>query len=97
MHARVTSVSGSPDEVESGVASFRDGVVPFTREQGGKGAILLVDRATGGALAITLWEDEQALSASEEAASALREDAARDLGAQSEPSVARYEVAVFEV
>jgi hypothetical protein len=55
----------------------------------------LVDRETGNALAITLWEDEQALAASEERANALRADAAREMGA-TQPTVARYEVAVFE-
>jgi hypothetical protein len=59
MHARVTSLSGSPADVDGGVANFRENVVPFTHEQGGKGAILLLDRQTGSAIAITLWEDEQ--------------------------------------
>jgi hypothetical protein len=96
MHARVTSLSGSPDDVDGGVASFREKVVPFTQAQGGKGAILLVDRQTGSAIAITLWEDEQALRASEERANALRAEAAEDMGASERPTVERYEVAVFE-
>src|SRR5712691_3245302 len=96
MHARVTSLSGSPDDVDGGVASFRENVVPFTHEQGGKGAILLVDRQTGKAIAITLWEDEQALRASEERANTLRAQAAEDMGAAGAPTVDRYEVAVFE-
>jgi hypothetical protein len=88
MHARVSSLTGSPNDVDAGVASFRDRVVPFAQEQGGKGSILLVDRATGRALAITLWEDEQALNASEEAANALRAQAAEDMGAtQASPTV----------
>ncbi len=96
MHARVTSLSGSPDDVDGGVASFRENVVPFTHEQGGKGAILLVDRQTGSAIAITLWEDERTLRASEERANALRAEAAEDMGASDQPTVERYEVAVFE-
>ncbi len=96
MHARVTSLGGSPDDVESGISSFRENVVPFTGEQGGKGAILLVDRGSGKAIAITLWEDEQALRASEERANELRAQAADDMGAAQAPSVERYEVAVFE-
>jgi heme-degrading monooxygenase HmoA len=58
-------------------------------------SILLVDRETGNAVAITFWEDEQALAASEERANALRADAAQEMGA-TQPTVARYEVAVFE-
>ena len=96
MHARVTSLSGSPDDVDGGVASFRENVVPFTHEQGGKGAILLVDRQTGSAIAITLWEDERTLRAREERANALRAEAAEGMGASDQPTVERYEVAVFE-
>jgi heme-degrading monooxygenase HmoA len=96
MHARVTSLSGSPDNVEGGIANFRENVLPFTREQGGKGGLLLVDRQTGNAIAITLWEDEEALHASEEGAKALRAQAADELGASQPPTVERYEVAVFE-
>jgi hypothetical protein len=94
MHARVTSLSGSPADVDRGITNFRENVVPFVKTDG-KGAILLVDRETGNALAITLWEDEQALAASEERANTLRADAAREMGAIG-PTVDRYEVAVFE-
>jgi quinol monooxygenase YgiN len=96
MHARVTSLSGSPGEVEAGIADFREKVVPFTHEQGGKGGILLVDRQTGKAVAITLWEDEQALAASEERADALRAAVAEEMRATGQPTVERYEVAVLE-
>jgi hypothetical protein len=96
MHARVTSISGPADTVEAGIENFRTTVVPFTREAG-KGAILLVDRGSGEALGITLWEDEEALRASEERANALRADVADRMGAEQAPTVARYEVAVFEV
>lgn len=96
MHARVTTVSGSAESVDAGIEGFRANVLPLTREEG-KGAILLVDRETGEAIAITLWEDEQALRASEERANTIRADAADQMGAADLPSVARYEVAVFEV
>src|SRR5437588_7459058 len=96
MHARLTSLSGSPDEVDAGIADFREKVVPFTHEQGGKGGILLVDRQSGEAIAITLWEDEQALRASEERANELRAAVAEEMRASEQPSVSRYEVAVFE-
>jgi hypothetical protein len=96
MYARVTTVSGSPGEADAGIDNFRTTVVPFAREHG-KGAILLLDRDSGEAVAITLWEDEQALRASEESANALRAGAADQMGATTAPKVARYEVAVFEV
>ncbi|HKO28793.1 MAG TPA: hypothetical protein VJU80_15145 [Solirubrobacteraceae bacterium] len=95
MHARVTTLSGSPGDVDSGIANFQADVVPFAKEQG-EGAILLVDRQSGKAIAITLWPDEQALRESEEAANAVRAKAADQMGASEAPTVERYEVAVFE-
>jgi hypothetical protein len=96
VHARVTTLRGTPDDVEAGIDNFRANVVPFARNQG-TGAILLVDRQSGNAIAVTLWEDEQSLRASEDAANALRADAADQMGASETPAVERYEVAVFEV
>lgn len=83
--------------MDAGITNFRENVVPFTREGGGKGSILLVDREGGNAIAITLWEDEQALHASEERANAVRAQAADAMSVTGQPTVARYEVAVFEV
>jgi heme-degrading monooxygenase HmoA len=96
MHARVTTISGSPANADAGIENFRANVVPFAREQG-KGAILLIDRQSGEAVAITLWEDEQTLRATEESANALRADAAGQMDSAETPKVGRYEVAVFEV
>ncbi len=96
MHARGTSISGSPADADAGIDNFRTNVVPFAREQG-KGAILLVDRGSGDAIAITLWEDEQSLRATEDSANALRAGAADEMGATDAPKVGRYEVAVLEV
>ena len=94
MHARVTTLSGPADNVEAGIENFRTNVAPFVREEG-KGAILLVDRDNGEAISITLWEDEEAMRASEESANALRASVADQMGAT--PTVSRYEVAVFEL
>ena len=72
--------------------------MPFTREGGGKGALLLADRQAGKVIAITLWESEDAsMRASEEKANELRAQAARTGGAAEAPTVERYEVAVFEI
>ena len=96
MHARVTTITGSPEQVEQGIASFRDDTLPAIMEAGGQGGVLLVDRESGDALAITLWADEAAMQASEERANELRRVASEQLGAAGPPSVHRYEVAVFE-
>src|SRR5262245_5938727 len=97
MHARVTTLAGSPADADAGIENFRTNVVPFAHEQGGKGAIRLVDRDSGEAVAITLWDDEQSLRATEESANTLRAGAAGELGATAAPKVGRYEVAVFDV
>ena len=96
MHARVTHISGSPDQAEQGIKSFRDDTIPAIKEIGGRGGILLVDRESGNAMAITLWEDEAAMRASEERANELRRAASQELGAAGEPRVERFEVAVFD-
>ena len=96
MHARVTTISGSPEQADQGIASFRDNTVPTIQEMGGNGGILLIDRESGTALAITLWSDEAAMRASEERANELRRAASEELGAAEQPTVGRYEVAVFE-
>jgi hypothetical protein len=78
VHARVTALSGSTDGVDVGIASFRDSVVPYAKNEA-KGAILIVG-----------------MRASEERADALQADAAEQMGT-SQPTVDRYQVAVFEV
>ena len=50
------------------------------RDAGGRGAILLVNRGTGEALGITLWEDEASMAASEERGNELPCEAAEELG-----------------
>lgn len=96
MHARVTHISGSPDDVDAGIANFNENVVPFVRDEGGKGALLLVDRANGNGIAVTLWDSEEAMQESEERANALRAEAGEVMGTSEAPTVDRYEVAVFE-
>ena len=98
MYARVSMVSAvSPDRAEQGISEFRDKVAPWVREQGGKGAIMLVDRISGNGVAITLWDSEEAMRASENAADELRRGAAEAMGSPAPPQVERYEVAVFEM
>jgi hypothetical protein len=57
MHARVSFVDGTPENAEQGVSSFRESVLPFVKESGGSGALLLIDRQSGRGMAITLWPD----------------------------------------
>ena len=95
MHARVTTITGSPDGLDAGIDNFKSDAVPGVREIGGQGGILLVDRTSGKAMAITLWPDEETMQASEERANELRRQVTEQMSA-GEPQVDRYEVAVFE-
>lgn len=97
MHGRLTVFQGEPAQVDEATRVLRERVLPGARELGGfKGVISLADRTTGKGLTITLWESEEAMRASEEAANSLRADAMSALGAGT-PTVERYEVTLFEV
>jgi hypothetical protein len=96
MHARVTTIVGSADQVDAGTSDFRDTVLPWVKEQGGRGGILLVDRETGKAMAVTLWSDEENMRQSEEAANEHRRRVSDEMQSTQSPTVERYEVAVFE-
>ena len=48
-------------------------------------------------MTITLWESETAMQASEEEANRIRREVAGNLGATGEPTVERYEVALYEI
>jgi heme-degrading monooxygenase HmoA len=75
MYARLSTLEGSPDGIEQAIASLRNEVWPGAKTLGGfKGMTAFVDRATGKVSAVTFWETEESLRASEEAASQLRVD-----------------------
>jgi hypothetical protein len=98
MHARVTTIYGTEEQGVEAVSHLRDVTLPALKElDGWKGTILLVDSATGKASAISLWESQEALDASEEAAVGLRRAAADAAGATEPPVIDRYEVVIWEV
>ena len=97
MHARVSSFEGSPGPLDQLLSQVREEVLPRARQmEGFKGMIALGDPDSGKTMGITLWESEEALRASEEAANQLREESA-EAGGDTIVEVERYEVGVFEV
>jgi heme-degrading monooxygenase HmoA len=97
VHARVSIFEGPPFKIDALVNQAREQVLPQARQMDGfKGLIALGDRQSGKTLAITFWEDEEAMRASEEAANQLRSESAEASGEQI-VGVERYEVGVFEV
>ena len=59
-----------------------------------KGVVLLVDRQSGTIVVISLWDGEEALQASEDEATRVREEVT---GPGETASVERYEVALLAV
>jgi hypothetical protein len=96
VYARLTRYEGgSPDTIEAGLENKKH-VLPTApgQTEGMKGAIFLTGRESGAIVVISLWEDEEALRASEADAQRLREQ----VTAEGETaSVEHYEVALFSV
>ena len=94
MFARVSTYQGPPDQIDDGVRYAQENIVPRVHEiDGFEGVYFLVDRQSGKALSITLWENEEAMRASEEEANRLRSSTA-EAGSQEVMSVDRYEIAI---
>lgn len=97
MHARVTTIEGQPDRMDSAIQQVRDEVLPILREQEGwKGFTVLADRSSGKMLGISFFESEEAVAASDAAVAQARERAAEASGA-SAPRVEFLEVVLDEM
>lgn len=96
MFARVSTLQGPPDQIDEGIRSVQEQVIPAARQMSGfKGMLALADRSKGKMVGITLWDSEDALRQSEEAANQLRSGAAGAGGGEI-VSVERFEVVVDE-
>ncbi|TMD38132.1 MAG: hypothetical protein E6I89_07640 [Chloroflexi bacterium] len=96
MFLRATRVQSPPDAIEKGIAYFKEKVVPAAKATpGNAGAVLLVDRKTGSAVGLTLWETAQALSASEQMGITSRTQSAAAMGG-SIVNVERFEQVIQE-
>lgn len=96
MFARVSTISGNPQDITKLVTHLRDNVLPSARQLPGfMGVLTLADRSSGKTLSVTLWESEEAMKDSEEAAKKIRQDAVSALGEEI-LSVERFEVVLDE-
>jgi heme-degrading monooxygenase HmoA len=92
MHARLTRLTSPTDKIEDGIALINSQVIPTAKGlEGFAGAYFLGDRETGTLLSIVLWDTEEHMRRSEEAAERLRDDAAAQTQGTIE-SVERFEV-----
>jgi heme-degrading monooxygenase HmoA len=96
MHARVTRYEGAAPEAIDEALQTKKNVLPteLGQTEGMKGVLFLADRENGTIVVISLWEGEDALHASEDEATRVREEVTQP-GETS--SVERYEVALLEV
>ena len=94
MFARVTTYRGDPGQIDEGLNYARESILPRVQQLDGfEGVYYLVDRESGKALTITLWESEEAMRASEEEADRLRSLSAESASATVQ-DVERYEVGI---
>ncbi len=90
MFARVSKYEIPVEGIDSAVQGFEQ--VALEDWDGFHRAYLLVDRASGKALSITMWESEEALHSSAERANQAREQV-MDAASGSIVTVKEYEVA----
>ena len=96
MYARVTTLMASPGQLDAGIRSMKEDILPAVKMiPGFVGAIQFVDRMSGKTIVATLWESEQARQASEERANQLRASALATAGATTPSTVERYEVVLM--
>ena len=92
MHARVNTLQMEPAKIDDAVGTLENGGIDRLKELDGfKGMTVLGDRQSGKSLAITFWESEEALRASEEAVKGVRQQATEAAGAPE------AQIEVFEV
>jgi heme-degrading monooxygenase HmoA len=97
MHARMTTMEGSPERLGEGLREIKEDALPQLQQQDGyKGFIVFDNRHNGELIGFTLWENEQAMRASEEVGERTRRESAEVMD-DTIAGVERYEVALFDV
>jgi hypothetical protein len=95
--ARVSELEVRPEQLDEMNREGEEHILPALRMQAGfNGGLVLGDRKSGKVLAVALWETEQAMDATEEAAHWLRVFGAETAEGMLE-NVRRYEVFFLEV
>jgi heme-degrading monooxygenase HmoA len=95
MYARVSTYRATAERSNDAASAFQDSIDRISEMEGIRDAYLLVDRDSGKAMTMTLWESEDTMHASSDAADRVRSDAAQAFGGSIE-SVETYEVAMHE-
>ncbi|MFF8913048.1 hypothetical protein ACF08M_06925 [Streptomyces sp. NPDC015032] len=92
MFARLSTYEGSPVPAQGDLTANWEATLQKVQEVPGfRGVYYLIDRASGKAKTLTLWDDEQTMQAGEGRTTRLREEVAHREG-QRVVSVERFEV-----
>jgi heme-degrading monooxygenase HmoA len=87
----------TPDQNDHGLEIVRDQLLPWLRDSTGfRGLVRLTDLEGRKTLVVTLWADEEALRASEEAGTHLSDLTAETVGV-TRTALEVYEVTLFDV
>jgi hypothetical protein len=93
MFARVTTIEADRDRIDETLPMLQEQVLGDGQgPAGAQGAYVLVDRAMGRVITITLWDSRASLKASEAQADRVRVRLSNSLWAQSTPVDDIYEV-----
>jgi heme-degrading monooxygenase HmoA len=94
MYARVTSFPGlAPERIAATLKEFEEQQLPILEQQGGfRGVWAGVDRNAGRAMAVTFWETQEDLRATDKLAAQVKAVAVATSRADREPITDRYEV-----
>jgi heme-degrading monooxygenase HmoA len=95
--ARVHVLQTTPEQSDTGLEIVREQLLPWLRDTSGyRGLIRLLDRENGRTLVVSLWADEEALQASDEAGQKFAELTAQTTGA-TRLAIEQYEATLFDV
>ncbi|OBA79529.1 hypothetical protein A9W99_20930 [Mycobacterium sp. 1164966.3] len=94
MYARSTTIQAQPSSIDGGIAHVREDVMPALQGMPGCiGVSLLVDRRSGRCIATSAWESDEAMRASGETVTPIRDRAAEMFGGTA--NVEQWEIAAL--
>ena len=94
MYARSTTVRGTPEAMDDGIAYVRDTIMPTVGDMDGcVGLSMLAERVSGRCIVTTSWADHESLRRSADGVVALRQRVAEIMGGPAE--VQEWEVALM--
>ncbi len=97
MFARVVTAQGKPGKAEEGIRGYRERLLPeIKKTKGFKQGYFLINRQTGKAIGVTLWETEEAAK-NNELAARVAPLVNQKFGVTQPSTFEVYEVAVAEV